>query len=252
MSGQTRVARPGSCQGQGPSMEGRTIVRPDPDNPVTTWSCTSHLQWRAGQLSGQTRRRDGEGVGQVPPFNGGPDNCPARRSGGHPCDAISVGLQWRAGQLSGQTREIPDQTIDALPPSMEGRTIVRPDEFETRRVAHGPLPSMEGRTIVRPDVTSSRATPPSSTPFNGGPDNCPARPDATAQDLAQDLRPSMEGRTIVRPDRSRILGWFTCVFAGVCERCWKPKLRRELIQLSSCKKLPRPGFECSLGLGNAT
>ncbi len=117
------------------SMEGRTIVRPDPETPVLTrlhgpgfnggpdncparhqhapdqgWF-TVRLQWRAGQLSGQTYldgvspmprlRASMEGRTIVRPdrnsppevhreptsFNGGPDNCPARRK-------LDSGLSW--------------------------------------------------------------------------------------------------------------------------------------------------------------
>ena len=153
-------------------------------------------------MSGQTPAMTAAGCRARGGFNGGPDNCPARRLG-------NIHLALRLASFNGG-----------------------PDNCPARQRARF-------RTL------------PKLTCFNGGPDNCPARPEETAEIRGGDGA-SMEGRTIVRPDRSRILGWFTCVFAGVCERCWKPKLRRELIQLSSCKKLPQPGFECSLGLGNAT
>ena len=192
MEGRT-IVRPdppfsGSCISRPqdtPSMEGRTIVRPDKGLMVTTPPPTSLcLQWRAGQLSGQTSecqsrieqarqnnpsmegrtivRPDG---GDPPdncttchrPFNGGPDNCPAR---------------------PGQGRV--DDTLTDSFPSMEGRTIVRPDETDHivhPRACHD-IPSMEGRTIVRPDT--SRPLPLDCAGTN----------------------PSMEGRTIVRPDES--------------------------------------------------
>ncbi len=84
------------------SMEGRTIVRPN----KTTWRCggAGHsLQWRAGQLSGQTARElsltnaydpaSMEGRTIVRPN-------PSRTATQHPSTSQ---LQWRAGQLSGQT-----------------------------------------------------------------------------------------------------------------------------------------------------
>ena len=136
-----------------PSMEGRTIVRPDdhpctgpdvldatfnggPDNrparprdSTSTDFSTSPLQWRAGQSSGQTRRSNGAATGSTTSFNGGPDNRPARRV-------------WPQAQR---------------PPVL--------------------LPSMEGRTIVRPDQSRSWLTPARTRSFNGGPDNRPARLD---------------------------------------------------------------------------
>ena len=59
---------------------------------------------------------------------------------------------------------------------MEGRTIVRPDPAlrqSRRRITE---PSMEGRTIVRPDPVGVERPPGTHRPFNGGPDNRPARP----------------------------------------------------------------------------
>ena len=38
------------------------------------------LQWRAEQLLGQTVRRPGRLSDHLVPFNGGPGNCPAKRS----------------------------------------------------------------------------------------------------------------------------------------------------------------------------
>ena len=108
-------------------MEGRTIVRPDPDRNAT----------RPLSLS---------------PFNGGPDNRPARHSPPAGTPASSWTLQWRAGQSSGQT----------FVPTGRNRL-------------YG-LPSMEGRTIVRPDLYTPRARCQTVPTFNGGPDNRPARP----------------------------------------------------------------------------
>ena len=85
-----------------PSMEGRTIVRPDLQ---PFWL----LRLRAGS------------------FNGGPDNRPARH-GLLVCFVPSrESLQWRAGQSSGQTRPAQTEHGPRHVPSMEGRTIVRPD-----------------------------------------------------------------------------------------------------------------------------
>ena len=254
------------------SMEGRTIARPD--TPLRRHAPAVMLQWRAGQLPGQTDVAVVRVDSHTVRFNGGPDNCPARlgseqsmavrahhhvlqwRAGqlpgqtGDPAASHHVMLQWRAGQLPGQTfrhrrqrplqwragqlpgqtgrpccdrptrhptasmegRTIarPDSTADAARgirdprPSMEGRTIARPDRCRRRlRTAPGTLASMEGRTIARPDpfgvaVRSRRRRAsmegrtiarPDAAPgptgarhpgFNGGPDNCPARPHSPA------------------------------------------------------------------------
>ena len=95
LSGQTRTTISGrQLRVDLPSMEGRTIVRPDqmapamrpsfnggPDNcPATRPRDVIALQWRAGQLSGQTRQTTTAMLISSIPFNGGPDNCPARHA----------------------------------------------------------------------------------------------------------------------------------------------------------------------------
>ena len=84
---------------------------------------------------------------------------------------------------------------------MEGRTIVRPDlghlHLDRRRLVQ---PSMEGRTIVRPDNGGQMTAWHRAHPFNGGPDNCPARLRDADHSVVGVQAPSMEGRTIVRPD----------------------------------------------------
>ena len=107
-------------------MEGRTIVRPD---------------LRMLRQPSMCRR----------PFNGGPDNRPARPVYRCLNRKIRHGLQWRAGQSSGQTRRFVLDLTTSQPPSMEGRTIVRPDWPVRKR-------KREWRSS-----------------FNGGPDNRPAR-----------------------------------------------------------------------------
>ena len=190
------------CVATVPSMEGRAIARPDHRHgPVVVPGRRRSLQWRAGQLPGQTHRLRLPGGSALPAFNGGPGNCPARLVTSGPmgitlgfngvgncparvaeCRAIATrsaaSLQWRAGQLPGQTatpgrspsmegRAIarPDKRVGSVPPSMEGRAIARPDVDCARR------PSMEGRAIARPDPRPAQRR----RSFNGGPGNCPAR-----------------------------------------------------------------------------
>ncbi len=116
LSGQTSMSPVLNVDASRASMEGRTIVRPDLHCSVS-WS----------------ERRTG--------FNGGPDNCPARPSRGLRLVTAQLLLQWRAGQLSGQTRSFPAELMLVMTASMEGRTIVRPDPGQDRptAVAHANL-----------------------------------------------------------------------------------------------------------------
>ena len=145
------------------------------------------LQWRAGQLPGQTPiERQSGSVVELPSFNGGPDNCPARRrriQRRRPPD-----FEPERPSMEGRTIARPDAQSTAMwanalngqVPSMEGRTIARPDhraEARRRTTLPGCGPSMEGRTIARPDATAvPMASQGRDGAFNGGPDNCPARP----------------------------------------------------------------------------
>ena len=86
-----------------PSMEGRTIVRPDPAGLSAAQCEALALQWRAGQSSGQTRPGNFGCPQAGPAFNGGPDNRPARQQVQSCGSSIPEPLQWRAGQSSGQT-----------------------------------------------------------------------------------------------------------------------------------------------------
>ncbi len=107
LSGRSRVLSTQPRRRDEPSMEGRTIVRPElfehcgrsavrrafnggPDN------CPAG----AGNSSRRQRRRRGA-------FNGGPDNCPAGVDISRPGRIRGLFLQWRAGQLSGRSRPVP-------------------------------------------------------------------------------------------------------------------------------------------------
>ena len=135
-----------------PSMEGRTIARPDSLDGIEPPRKKPVLQWRAGQLPGQTV---GAAVG---------------------AKGTLVILQWRAGQLPGQTWCWSWSVLLLWPPSMEGRTIARPDLAVLEGTRRRHLPSMEDRTIARPDHPQNTQASTQYSPFNGGPDNCPARP----------------------------------------------------------------------------
>ena len=120
---------------RGASMEGRTIARPNAPAAVITAGRGLSLQWRAGQLPGQTCSRR------------------SRRR------CSSTRLQWRAGQLPGQTPPLLCHRHDRRRASMEGRTIARPNQGRGRRLPGGHHASMEGRTIARPNEMPPTPTP---------------------------------------------------------------------------------------------
>ena len=177
------------------SMEGRAIARPNSSTAgQPAHRRTPTLQWRAGQLPGQTERSATVlrwivfveelqwRAGQLPGQTGNRRSMTGTAGPDHP-------LQWRAGQLPGQTTVAPNRprvTLDELAASMEGRAIARPNGLgrsHVEPVADSGLmsASMEGRAIARPNSASaSGARIPSGRVrgFNGGPGNCPAKPGA--------------------------------------------------------------------------
>ena len=236
-------------------MEGRTIARPN-------------------QLRPTGPRPHSSG------FNGGPDNCPAKRAPlvinyarryiasmegrtiarpnffcAERLGLSSMPLQWRAGQLPGQTHIVEDVPHTVTVASMEGRTIARPNTADQRRGRADHRASMEGRTIARPNDVCGRPLPcryqlqwragqlpgqtlrgvraarralrlqwragqlPGQTlsdcpprgqrrrGFNGGPDNCPAKLGPGTNEAVVRVLASMEGRTIARPNGTM---WSRC------------------------------------------
>ena len=164
-----------------PSMEGRTIARPNRSASSAYKLQLAGLQWRAGQLPGQTSRA-------------------ARKR------RRKVRLQWRAGQLPGQTHHHRGRPDLAGVPSMEGRTIARPNSHArfravtSKRVLQWRAGQLPGQTRK-----AGQARRVANASFNGGPDNCPAKPEHFG-DLAPDrLQPSMEGRTIARPNLTDVI-----------------------------------------------
>ena len=157
-------------------MEGRAIARPNvvvgcgvgggwwsfnggpgncpakPSTPRCRPSRAVCLQWRAGQLPGQTRaRRVGDAPGVSPsmegraiarpnhlphsrrsprrrPFNGGPGNCPAKRPV-ISCSSHRCGCTFNGGPGNCPAKP-PAQAPSGegcAAPSMEGRAIARPN-----------------------------------------------------------------------------------------------------------------------------
>ena len=247
-------------------MEGRAIARPNSRSCERRSTPTAALQWRAGQLPGQTTshttaknttQRFNGGPGNCPAkhsvpdmvscrqslrFNGGPGNCPAKR--GH---RRATGSRWSG--FNGGPGNCPAK------PSESEEAIVLVTALQWRA---GQLP---GQTrLPGPDRGRRRR-------FNGGPGNCPAKPArraivatpiSTLQWRAGQLPgqtvagpaptpertgASMEGRAIARPNRSADLGLLTCLFAGVCERSRKLELRRcsdsvVKLRFALCRKAP--------------
>ena len=132
-------------------MEGRAIARPNARTFRLFPRMVLRLQWRAGQLPGQTSKLL-------------PNNSRAKR------------LQWRAGQLPGQTIIVEDGTGFRLIPSMEGRAIARPNS-SFRYWWSPPAPALQWRAGQLPGQTlaSTYHPPQRRQTFNGGPGNCPAK-----------------------------------------------------------------------------
>ena len=108
-------------------MEGRTIARPNGGRGMQQHPPALVLQWRAGQLPGQTSMLVSMSTKVLACFNGGPDNCPAKRHLARPFWRSCNVLQWRAGQLPGQTGDAIVSDLYIGDASMEGRTIARPN-----------------------------------------------------------------------------------------------------------------------------
>ena len=172
-NGETAAARP--CELRTASMEGRAIARPNRVCFRMEPRWAPMLQWRAGQLPGQTGRL-GCGSGSAARcFNGGPGNCPAKLVCIRWRKDLADLLQWRAGQLPGQTvheTEV-DGGVDLA--SMEGRAIARPNLVAGDELDDRPAASMEGRAIARPNRRRHGHPHRLSVCFNGGPGNCPAK-----------------------------------------------------------------------------
>ena len=111
------------------------------------------LQWRAGQLPGQTRLPQAQVMFRTRPFNGGPDNCPARQ--GPPSLAYSLAATFNGGPDNCPARQGSKDNIKSVDFHLQWRAGQLPGQTGHHRAlrAAGDVPSMEGRTIARPDVT---------------------------------------------------------------------------------------------------
>ena len=160
LSGQARNLAVTASKLHETSMEGRTIVRPG------AGGVDGHSARRVTSMEGRTIVRPGWSSAATLRewsryFNGGPDNCPARREPQRLSPRQAAVLQWRAGQLSGQATPPTACLLDPRTTSMEGRTIVRPGVGVDGRPRRVRPTSMEGRTIVRPGHHQTRTATPS-------------------------------------------------------------------------------------------
>ena len=206
-------------------MEGRAIARPNRGGRSRSGLAASTLQWRAGQLPGQTPVRhprlrrprhpsmEGRAIARPnlntashsspagrPPFNGGPGNCPAKQENVSPRDITELVLQWRAGQLPGQTRRSTALCGGGRGPSMEGRAIARPNPMHVGAFGGVVVPSMEGRAIARPNCGDWPATSPARCALQWRAGQLPGQTRRRRQHRRRHHRPSMEGRAIARPN----------------------------------------------------
>ena len=109
-------------------------------------------------------------------FNGGPGNCPAKRSVVRPIHGCDESFNGGPGNCPAKRASVGNDRHELKIPSMEGRAIARPNRRRRRPHAAPDPPSMEGRAIARPNMFSA------ITVF-------------TAY-----KHPSMEGRAIARPN----------------------------------------------------
>ena len=166
---------PSRVVGHSASMEGRAIARPNSQPSSACIRAPASLQWRAGQLPGQTGTR---GCDDPPRhgFNGGPGNCPAKPARAWAC-------RPRPACFNGGPGNCP----------------AKPDAAQIRSVA-ARRASMEGRAIARPNSARSRPAQKSRSCFNGGPGNCPAKHRRAQWRTGAGEPASMEGRAIARPN----------------------------------------------------
>ena len=208
LPGQTRAPRGREAAQDDPSMEGRAIARPNPRSgalarpgrrafnggpgncpakPMSRPSRTGlspSLQWRAGQLPGQTSRRRSSRTGRCA-FNGGPGNCPAK----HPSPVGQLVLDLvpsMEGRAIARPNTSPSCAAPTAATSLQWRAGQLPGQTQVWGCGQGPvgLPSMEGRAIARPNGPATASCRRGPASFNGGPGNCPAKPSSGIPEMA--------------------------------------------------------------------
>ena len=160
------------------SMEGRAIARPNLPEAVRVVKVYDRLQWRAGQLPGQTElaypHRGGDPLASMEGRAIARPNLPLEEVSGDYRARASMEGRAIARPNAGERVAAP-QT--GAPASMEGRAIARPNRLRFLAIS-APTVSLQWRAGQLPGqtcVAQCRRTPTPSG-FNGGPGNCPAKP----------------------------------------------------------------------------
>ena len=176
MPGQTRGRRQLVAVQHQPSMEGRAIARPNPTGTRMIMPVDSVLQWRAGQLPGQTRRLAPRLRLAHPAFNGGPGNCPAKPDNGKAV-VLKAGNPSMEGRAIARPNTMTRPTFPTARWTLQWRAGQLPGQTVLRSRGQGVrcAPSMEGRAIPRPNYSVANQGRSSLETFNGGPGNCPAK-----------------------------------------------------------------------------
>ena len=162
------------------SMEGRAIARPNEIWRSTSTEAMAALQWRAGQLPGQTAQRRCAWWNRHRRwcFNGGPGNCPAKQMLPHRPSASGCSFNGGPGNCPSKPVWWPVSGVGYLVASMEGRAIARPNTVGPDGRARS-LARLQWRAGQLPGQTrESRSRQCLYRCFNGGPGNCPAKPAA--------------------------------------------------------------------------
>ena len=180
LPGQTKLKRLEHLANKIASMEGRAIARPNVRRGDRRAPCVCWLQWRAEQLPGQTRGCP-QVRGMVPPrFNGGPSNCPAKQERHTFKLALVADASMEGRAIARPNHHIAADGAPCRDASMEGRAIARPNAMLPMSTCPA-VKKLQWRAEQLPGQTGTASTPRSgsSPSFNGGPSNCPAKPQTT-------------------------------------------------------------------------
>ena len=188
LPGQTSIDRrtPSAGTYRRASMEGRAIARPNVRaGELHVRPRRMSLQWRAEQLPGQTSLSVSDSRGRLAVLQWRAEQLPGQTPphSASACATCSASrLQWRAEQLPGQTRRAVSWPLSAMP-MLQWRAEQLPGQTPTTA---GGWASMEGRAIARPNLKSPNQSGRSAQRpcFNGGPSNCPAKPDLAQRPTA--------------------------------------------------------------------
>ena len=174
------------------------------------------LQWRAGQLPGQTSHGCSQvWTGRSHTFNGGPGNCPAKpasssregRAMRSPGSRSTASMEGRAIARPNPNTMVATEGRSGLVKPMRfnggpGNCPAKPGDPWTIRAGWSACGRFNGGPGNCPAKRLQSPTPSVRTArsFNGGPGNCPAKPCRPWRSDGPAAAPSMEGRAIARPN----------------------------------------------------